>query len=142
MMNYPQYTDCFRRQCNGQYTTTLSSQKFVVGDGFSFLSFSAYQWPGSVELHQNKLAYNFFDFSTSTKYCVVQGSGQDRELEVEQSIRIATEQKGQTYTKLGFLFFKFGSGSKCSLQPFVSFLKPNFSSESLWAEINTKQNNP
>lgn len=77
MMNYPQYTDCFRRQCNGQYTTTLSSQKFVVGDGFSFLSFSAYQWPGSIELHQNKLAYNFFDFSTSTKYCVVQGSGQD-----------------------------------------------------------------
>ena len=48
---------------------------------------------------------NSFDFnlSASTKHCVVQGSGQDRELEVEQSIRTATEQKEQkTYTNLGF----------------------------------------
>ncbi|MDG1778427.1 MAG: hypothetical protein P8H23_03675 [Flavobacteriaceae bacterium] len=43
-----------------------------------------------------------FDFSTSTKHCVVQGSGQDRGPVVGQGMRIATEQKGQTYTNLGF----------------------------------------
>lgn len=46
-----------------------------------------------------------FDFSTSTKHGVVQGSGQDRELEVEQGTRIASEQKGgeQPITNSGFL---------------------------------------
>lgn len=34
-----------------------------------------------------------FDLSTSTKHCVVRGSGQDLELEVEQSMRTVTEQK-------------------------------------------------
>ena len=139
-MNYPKNIKRSKRLNNSDFIIERSMQQSWERFWLFLKNFNTYQ---AAFFNKRTVPYCCtFDLSTSTKHCVVQGSGQDRELEVEQNIRIATEQKGQTYTKLGFLFSKFGSGSKCSLQPFVSFLKPNFSSESLWAEINTKQNNP
>lgn len=60
-------------------------------------------YPKNIKRSKQLNSFDFiFDLSTSTKHCVVRGSGQDRELEVEQSIRTATGQKEQTYTNLGF----------------------------------------
>lgn len=101
------------RQRDDQPKTTPPRQGCVVNDRFSFLSFSTYRWILGIQLQQNKRRYNFLDFPTNTKHCKVQGSGQDRELEVGQSIRTATEQKPQT-----------------------SFTNPSFSSLSLEAVRN------
>jgi hypothetical protein len=80
-----------------------------------------------------------FDLSASTKHCVVQGSGQDRELEVEQSIRTATGQKEQTYTNLGFnpLSSEAVQNVLCS---HWSAFKPISVSSSSWTEITLTYN--
>ena len=92
ILNYSNYAvKDSMQQCKGVY-------------GFSSLGFSDACQSTSHLLIEAKTVPSccIFDFSTSTKHCVVQGSGQDRGPVVGQGMRIATEQKGQTYTNLGF----------------------------------------
>lgn len=99
-MNYPKNIKRSKRLNNSDFIIERSMQQSWERFWLFLKNFNTYQ---AAFFNKRTVPYCcIFDLSTSTKHCVVQGSGQDRELEVEQSIRTATGQKEQTYTNLGF----------------------------------------
>ena len=103
-MKQPQNIACtktYYNSCLAIENSMQRQQKEIIG--LSILGFSrAYSLSSLLVKIESVPCCCIFDFSTSTKHCVVQGSGQDQGLVVGQGMRIATEQKGQTYTNLGF----------------------------------------
>lgn len=140
-MNHPENIKCSKRHYNSDFAIEHSMQQLWGGYVSPFLGLcSIYQLVDILSAKKETAPYCcIFDFSTSTKHCVVQGSGQDRELEVEQSIRTATERKEQTYTNLGFnpLSSEAVQNVLCS---HWSAFRPISVSSSSWTEITLTYN--